>query len=144
MDQENKMNKLMQMVMLRPNQIMVQLLSGKQKNFPKWEFKFWNNIVMAEMAHVFKDDFLAKMPTGEDHELDPANISHKPLIKDWQHIVKASSAIIAARESEDIITNFQGLNNLEVACKMWAELKLVFKPEDGLSELSMGLKTFIS
>ena len=77
------MNGMMQIMMLRSNQIKAEPFSGHHENFPKWELTSRNNTDMAEIAHVLKDYSLEKMPTSEDQELDPVNNSHTSLIKYW-------------------------------------------------------------
>jgi hypothetical protein len=48
-------------------------IQQKADNYPNMEFKFWNNTILSEMAHVLKDIFLAKMQESEDQELGWSN-----------------------------------------------------------------------
>jgi hypothetical protein len=96
---------------------------------------------MAEMTHVLKDDFMAKMLTNKDQELEPANDTHKSLIKYRQYNVKAVAAIMAAQANEDVITGLQDSKKTfvvtvpsKVVCKYWPGIENMFRLEDGLSE----------
>ena len=98
---------------------------------------------MSDLAHVLKDEFLSKWPESEEVELDPTLEGNMLPIKHRSQNAKVVSALISAQESEDWITRLQESNELTVtfpsavACNMWDELKIMFRPDDGLSKILM-------
>ena len=77
-----EMNEMMQMMMANQTAIKIKPFSGKTKDYPKWELKQRNNLVMANMGCVLDESFVEKLPGSKTVELDPTKPEHR--IKWWQ------------------------------------------------------------
>lgn len=98
---------------------------------------------MANIGRVLDKNFLDKLSTSVNQELDPENSDHKELINYWRQNPKTMAAIVTAQESEDVIMGLRDSNKLivtfmsEITCNYCKELKNKFQPEDRLFEMSM-------
>ena len=114
-------------------------LNGKQNNFPGWEIKKLEKLVMSNLARVPSMNFLSKLSESESIELKPSFERNKELIKHRKHNVMVFSAITLTQKSKYVIITLQELKEptttfpSSVMCNTWKEIKHTFRSGDSLS-----------
>ena len=91
MEPQNEMRDTMQamVTMSTKNQtIKAEPFSGKQEDFPKWQMKQKQYLIMVIMGHVLEKSFLMKLSSSETLKLDENIPEHKQTAKCWRQDAK--------------------------------------------------------